>query len=130
MVAEPETERVLLVDDDRDMVRGLELYLRMAGYEVSCAFGGIGAIEEITVSSPSAVILDILMPDIDGVAVCRHIRQKLKDTKTPVIALTAVGDPKVRRESLAAGFNEYITKPCDFKRVCQAVQFHTAARVA
>jgi CheY-like chemotaxis protein len=70
------------------------------------------------------------MPDIDGVAVCRHIRQKLKDTKTPVIALTAVGDPKVRRESLAAGFNEYITKPCDFKRVCQAVQFHTAARVA
>lgn len=130
MVAETETERVLLVDDDRDMVRGLELYLRMAGYEVSCAFGGIGAIEEITVSSPSAVILDILMPDIDGVAVCRHIRQKLKDTKTPVIALTAVGDPKVRRESLAAGFNEYITKPCDFKRVCQAVQFHTAARVA
>jgi len=130
MVAEPETERVLLVDDDRDMVRGLELYLRMAGYEVSCAFGGIGAIEEITVSRPSAVILDILMPDIDGVAVCRHIRQKLKDTKTPVIALTAVGDPKVRRESLAAGFNEYITKPCDFKRVCQAVQFHTAARVA
>lgn len=130
MVAEAETERVLLVDDDRDMVRGLELYLRMAGYEVSCAFGGIGAIEEITVSSPSAVILDILMPDIDGVAVCRHIRQKLKDTKTPVIALTAVGDPKVRRESLAAGFNEYITKPCDFKRVCQAVQFHTAARVA
>jgi len=130
MVAEPETERVLLVDDDRDMVRGLELYLRMAGYEVSCAFGGIGAIEEITVSSPSAVILDILMPDIDGVAVCRHIRQKMKDTKTPVIALTAVGDPKVRRESLAAGFNEYITKPCDFKRVCQAVQFHTAARVA
>lgn len=130
MVAEPETERVLLVDDDRDMVRGLELYLRMAGYEVSCAFCGMGAIEEITVSSPSAVILDILMPDIDGVAVCRHIRQKLKDTKTPVIALTAVGDPKVRRESLAAGFNEYITKPCDFKRVCQAVQFHTAARVA
>ena len=130
MVAEPETERVLLVDDDHDMVRGLELYLRMAGYEVSCAFGGIGAIEEITVSSPSAVILDILMPDIDGVAVCRHIRQKMKDTKTPVIALTAVGDPKVRRESLAAGFNEYITKPCDFKRVCQAVQFHTAARVA
>ena len=130
MVAEPETERVLLVDDDRDMVRGLELYLRMAGYEVSCAFGGIGAIEEITVSRPSAVILDILMPDIDGVAVCRHIRQKMKDTKTPVIALTAVGDPKVRRESLAAGFNEYITKPCDFKRVCQAVQFHTAARVA
>ena len=130
MVAESETKRVLLVDDDRDMVRGLELYLRMAGYEVSCAFGGIGAIEEITISSPSAVILDIVMPDIDGVDVCRHIRQKMKDTKTPVIALTAVGDPTVRRESLAAGFNEYITKPCDFKRVCQAVEFHTAARVA
>jgi DNA-binding response OmpR family regulator len=130
MVAESDTKRVLLVDDDRDMVRGLEIYLRMSGYEVSCAFGGMGAIEEITVNSPSAVILDILMPDIDGVEVCRHIRQKLKDTKTPVIALTAVSDPSVRRESLAAGFDEYITKPCDFKRIYQAVQFHTAARVA
>lgn len=130
MATEADSKRVLLVDDDPDMVRSLELYMRMAGYEVSCAFGGIGAIEEITVSSPSAVILDILMPDIDGVDVCRHIRQKLKDTKTPIIALTAVSDPKVRRESLAAGFNEYIIKPCDFKRVCQAVQFHSAARVA
>ena len=130
MEAEYGAERVLVVDDDRDMVRGLELYLQMAGYEVSCAFCGMGAIEEITVSSPSAVILDILMPDIDGVDVCRHIRQKLKDTRMPVIALTAVNDPKVRQESLAAGFNEYITKPCDFKRVCQAVQFHSATRVA
>ncbi|MBK5092665.1 MAG: response regulator [Actinobacteria bacterium] len=130
MVMESETKRVLLVDDDHDMVRSLELYLRMAGYDVTCAFGGIGAIEEITVSSPSAVILDIRMPDIDGVDVCRHIRQNLNDTKTPIIALTAVSDPDVRRESLAAGFNEYITKPCDFKRVCQAVQFHSAARVA
>jgi two-component system sensor histidine kinase ChiS len=102
----------------------------MAGYQVSCAFGGIGAIEEITVSSPSAVVLDILMPDVGGVDVCRHIRQKLKDTQTPVIALTAVNDPEVRRESLAAGINEYITKPCDFKRVCQAVQYHTTAGVA
>jgi DNA-binding response OmpR family regulator len=130
MVAKSETKRVLLVDDDRDMVRGLEIYLRMAGYEVSCAFCGMGAIEEININSPSAVVLDILMPDIDGVDVCRHIRQKLNDTKTPVIALTAVGDPNVRRESLAAGFDEYITKPCDFKRVEQAVQFHTDARVA
>lgn len=130
MVSESETKRVLLVDDDRDMVRGLEIYMRMAGYEVSCAFCGMGAIEETTVCSPSAVVLDILMPDIDGVDVCRHIRQKLKDTKTPVIALTAVSDPKVRRESLDVGFNEYITKPCDFKRIHQAVQFHIAARVA
>jgi len=130
VVTESDQRRVLLVDDDRDLVRSLELYLRMEGFEVSCAYGGIGAIEEIAVNNPSAVILDIMMPDIDGVDVCRHIRQKLKDTRTPVIALTAVSNPKIRQESLAAGFNEYITKPCDFKRVRQAVQFHMAARVA
>ena len=114
------------MDDDRDLVRGLELYLRLEGFEVSCAFGGMGALEEMRVNNPSAIILDILMPDINGADVCRHIRDKLGDSTTAVIVLSALSDDKARQDLMAAGANAYLTKPCDFKRITKAVNQYTS----
>lgn len=119
-------KHILVVDDDRDLVRGLELYLRLEGFDVSCAYGGAGAIEEMSVSNPSAVILDIMMPDIDGVDVCHHIRDDMGDRDTPLIILTALCDSETRRESFDAGADEYVTKPCDFGRLCSTVEQLTA----
>jgi DNA-binding response OmpR family regulator len=121
-----DTKRVLLVDDDSDFVRILELYLKLSGLDVSCAFCGMGALEELRITSPSAVILDLVMPDIDGVEVCRFIREKLGDKKMPVIVLTALSDTKARREILQAGADEFFTKPCDFELIFKAVEQHTS----
>ncbi len=121
-----DTKRVLLVDDDSDFVRILELYLKLSGLDVSCAFCGMGALEELRVAPPSAVILDLVMPDIDGVEVCRFIREKLGDSKMPVIAVTALSDTKSRRDILQAGADEFFTKPCDFELILKAVAEHTS----
>jgi DNA-binding response OmpR family regulator len=120
------TTRVLLVDDDSDFVRILELYLKLSGLDVSCAFCGMGALEELRMAPPSAVILDLVMPDIDGVEVCRFIREKMGDTKMPVIAVTALSDTKARREILQAGADEFFTKPCDFELIFKAVEQYTS----
>lgn len=119
-------KRVLLVDDDSDFVRILELYLKLSGLDVSCAFCGMGALEELRITSPSAVILDLMMPDIGGVEVCRFIREKMGDKKMPVIVLTALSDTKARREILQAGADEFFTKPCDFELIFKAVEQHTS----
>jgi DNA-binding response OmpR family regulator len=121
-----DTKRVLLVDDDSDFVRILELYLKLSGLDVSCAFCGMGALEELRITSPSAVILDLVMPDINGVEVCRFIREKLGDKKMPVIVLTALSDTRARREILQAGADEFFTKPCDFEMIFKAVEQHTS----
>lgn len=119
---ELEPKRVLVVDDDRDFVKGLELYLRYAGYEVTCAYGGIGALEELRITSPDAVILDVMMPDIDGRKVVRYIREKMKDYDTAVIVLSALSDQGSRMDLLMEGANEYLSKPCDPQRISSAVE--------
>ena len=126
MAVDSDPKHVLLVDDDSDFVRILELYLKLSGLDVTCAFCGIGALEELRVTSPSAVILDLVMPDIDGVGICRHIREKMGDSETPVIVLTALSDAKSRNEILQAGANEYFTKPCDFEVIFKAVEQYTS----
>ena len=124
MQNELETKRVLVVDDDRDFVKTLEVYLKYAGYEVSCAFGGIGALEELRITNPSAVILDVMMPDIDGRRVVRYIREKMGDS-TPVIILSALSDPNSRMDLLMEGANEFLTKPCEPEHIFKTVEHVT-----
>ncbi len=125
MYNELEPKRVLVVDDDRDFVQTLELYLRYAGYEVSCAYGGIGALEELRITNPSAVILDVMMPDIDGRKIVRYIREKMKDYDTAVIVLSALSDQNSRMDLLMEGANEFLTKPCDPQRISATVEQFT-----
>lgn len=126
MAEDSEAKNVLVVDDDSDFVKILEMYLKLSGLDVTCAFCGMGALEELKVSSPSAVILDLVMPDIDGLGICRFIREKLGDKDTPVIVLTALSDSKSRTEILEAGANEFLTKPCDFELIFKTVQEYTS----
>jgi DNA-binding response OmpR family regulator len=123
---EMEPKRVLVVDDDRDFVQALERYLRVAGYEVSCAYGGMGALEEIRVCNPSAVILDVMMPDIDGRRIVRYIREKMGDKQTAVIVLSALSDHSSRTNLMMDGANDYLTKPCDPARISKSVEQFTS----
>ncbi|HLH66674.1 MAG TPA: response regulator transcription factor [Solirubrobacteraceae bacterium] len=100
--------RVLVCDDESQILRALRVILRDAGYEALPASSGEEALDVAAVSRPSAAIVDLLLPDIDGVAVCRRLREW---SDMPLIVLSAVGDEDAKVRALAAGADDYVTKP-------------------
>ncbi|GAB3870698.1 response regulator transcription factor [Kibdelosporangium lantanae] len=100
--------RVLVVDDDetvRDVVRR---YLELAGHEVTVAGDGELALTLVAQSEPDLVVLDLMLPGIDGLEVCRRIRQR---SAVPVVMLTALGEEENRIAGLQLGADDYVTKP-------------------
>jgi two-component system, OmpR family, response regulator MprA len=103
--------RVLVADDDRAVRDALRRALTLAGYEVRAAEGGAEAIESVAQAMPDAVVLDIGMPDIDGLEVCRRLR--LLGHRVPILMLTAREAVSDRVIGLDAGADDYLVKPFD-----------------
>ena len=101
--------RILVVDDDPAVSGALQRALRLDGYEVTLAGDGPPALEELAIRPPDAVILDIGLPTIDGLDVCRRMRAAADDT--PVLMLTARDAIEDRVEGLDAGADDYLVKP-------------------
>ena len=104
---EPKT-KVLIVDDETTIRRILETRLKLSGYQVDIAIDGEEAIEKFNTYHPDIVILDIMLPKIDGFAVCKEIRSY---SEVPVIILSAVTDVADRIKGLEMGADDYVTKP-------------------
>jgi two-component system KDP operon response regulator KdpE len=100
--------RVLVVDDEPQIRRSLRVALRANGYEVSEAAAGEAALDAAAAEPPELVILDLALPDIDGVEVCRRLREW---TNVPVIVLSALGDDEAKVRALDCGADDYVTKP-------------------
>ncbi len=103
--------RLLVVDDDRALRDVLRRALTLAGYEVRMSETGAGALAEVTSSVPDAVVLDIGLPDIDGLEVCRLLRRE--GNRVPVLMLTARDAVSDRIDGLDAGADDYLVKPFD-----------------
>ena len=103
--------RILVVDDDRSVRDALRRALTLAGYEVQPAEGGQQALTQVAASVPDAVVLDVGMPDIDGLEVCRRLRSA--GNRVPVLMLTARDAVEDRIEGLDAGADDYLVKPFD-----------------
>ena len=101
-------QRVLVVDDEPQILRALRTSLRAAGYEVASAETAAGARAAAALQPPEAVILDLILPDGNGVHVCRELRTW---SSTPVIVLSAVGEERDKVDALDAGADDYVTKP-------------------
>jgi OmpR family response regulator RpaB len=101
-------ERILVVDDEASIRRILETRLKMVGYEVFTAADGEEAVEAYQKHNPDLVILDVMMPKMDGYGVTREIR---KTSETPIIILTALGDVSERITGLELGADDYVIKP-------------------
>jgi two-component system KDP operon response regulator KdpE len=99
---------VLVCDDEQQILRALRVILRDAGFEALPASTGEEALDLAAVQRPDAAILDLVLPDIDGVELCRRLREW---SDLPVIVLSAVGDEDAKVRALAAGADDYITKP-------------------
>ena len=107
--------RLLVVDDDRAVRDALRRALTLAGYEVECAEGGGEAIELVAEELPDAVVLDVGMPEIDGLEVCRRLR--LLGNRVPILMLTARVEVSDRIAGLDAGADDYLVKPFDVEEL-------------
>jgi len=103
--------RLLVVDDDRALRDVLRRALTLAGYDVRLAETGAGALSDVTSVVPDAVVLDIGLPDIDGLEVCRLLRRE--GNRVPVLMLTARDAVSDRIDGLDAGADDYLVKPFD-----------------
>jgi two-component system, OmpR family, KDP operon response regulator KdpE len=100
--------RVLVVDDEPQIVRGLKIILRSAGYAVEAAENKAEALALLAARPPDALVLDLVLPDGEGVEVCREVRQW---SRLPIVVLSAVGDEREKVRALDAGADDYVTKP-------------------
>ena len=101
--------RILVVDDDLAVCRSIDRALRLEGYEVETVSSGGEALEAMASNSPDALVLDLQLPDLDGLAVCRRIREAGDDT--PILMLTARHGVDDRVQGLDAGADDYLVKP-------------------
>ena len=100
--------RVLVVDDDPALVRALRIGLAARGYEVTLARTGTEGVTQVSLTEPAVVVLDLGLPDLDGIEVCRRIRQW---SQVPIIVLSAAGDEARKVAALDSGADDYVTKP-------------------
>ena len=100
--------RVLICDDEAQILRALRVILGDAGFEVIPALTAQEALDAAAVRRPEAAIIDLVLPDGDGVEVCRSIREW---SEIPILVLSAVGDEREKVRALEAGADDYVTKP-------------------
>ena len=99
---------ILVVDDEKNIVQLARLYLNNEGFHVEAAYDGRQALEKARTVRPDLIVLDIMMPEVDGLTVCRELR---KSSNVPIIILTARGDDVDRIVGLELGADDYISKP-------------------
>lgn len=116
----PERKKVLIVDDEPDILDLLDSTLTRHGYRTAASLDGKDALEKARTFGPDLVILDLMLPGIDGWEVCRLLRNELRDV--PIIILTARCMPEDRLLGLEAGADDYVTKPCDLKDLLARVE--------
>jgi two-component system response regulator ArlR len=100
--------KILIVEDEKQMAMFIEMELRHEGYEVDIAYDGLTALQKVKKQTFDLIILDIMLPGLDGMEVCKEVR---KFNKVPIIMLTAKSDIIDKVKGLDIGANDYITKP-------------------
>ena len=121
--------KILVADDDKNICELIRLYLEKEGYTTIIANDGMEAVEKFTTESPDLILLDVMMPKLDGWQVCREVRQK---SNVPIIMITAKGETFDKVLGLELGADDYVVKPFDTKEIVariKAVLRRTAACV-
>ena len=114
--------RLMIVEDDFDISNMLRIYFSGQGYDVEVAPRGTEALEKTRVTMPHLIVLDIMLPDINGYEVCRNLRLSTRTSHIPVIFLTQKDERSDRLQGLELGADDYITKPFDIEELKLRVQ--------
>lgn len=114
--------RLLIVEDDHDIANMLQYYFKKQDFDVDLAPRGLAALEKTRLKMPNLILLDIMLPDIDGYEVCRQLRMNIRTSHIPVIFLTQKDERSDKIQGLELGVDDYITKPFDFEELKLRVQ--------
>ena len=125
-----QTPIILIVDDNPTNLNVLFEYLEESGFEVSVAQSGKSAFEQFDQINPDLVLLDIMMPGIDGLEICRRLKKNPATADIPVIFMTALTDPVDKIKGFLAGGSDYITKPLQHEEVLARITAHLKLRQA
>ena len=115
---------ILVVEDDREINELVGAYAQIAGFEYRPALDGTSALREAHARRPAAVVLDLMLPDIDGFEVCKQLKNQTETKLVPVIMLTALTDDASKQRGRECGASEYLTKPFDPDRLMAALERH------
>ncbi|WP_406658216.1 response regulator [Methanolobus sp. ZRKC2] len=110
-------EKLLIVDEEIDALTALKVALEAEGYNVIVALDGFEGIEKAKTENPDVILLDIMMPGMDGFEVCRRLKSDPSSENIPVIMLTAKGETDDKVEGLELGADDYVTKPFNLKEL-------------
>ncbi|MFQ5600736.1 MAG: response regulator [Candidatus Krumholzibacteriia bacterium] len=113
---------ILIVDDDQDIARILRFRLQKKGFDCVLASNGLEALEKLDTHHPDLVLLDVMMPKMDGFATCREIRKRNAWSRIPVIMLTAKGDTTDKVSGIQEGADDYVVKPFEFEELLARIQ--------
>jgi CheY-like chemotaxis protein len=119
---EPAGGRILLVEDNAANIRALDEYLRAKAYEVVVAHTGQEALDQVSAVRPAIILMDIQMPEMDGLEAIRRLRAMPDYAATPIIALTAIAMRGDRERCLAAGATAYMPKPVSLKGLVELIE--------
>ena len=115
------TPYVLVIDDNRETADSLAQMLSLLGYAVRTAYGPRAAITTVTQMFPSLIILEINMPGVDGVEVCRYLRRDPRTSHVPILAMSSEAQPETVARIMAAGANTFLPKPIGVEALEQAL---------
>ena len=107
-------KKALIVEDDQNIAELLMLYIEKEGFDVSLAYDGSVAVETFRDLQPDLVLLDLMLPGLDGIQVCQEIR---KESRVPIIMITAKGETADKITGLDSGADDYVTKPFEIKEL-------------
>ena len=113
---------ILVVEDDPDQLEAIRLNLKDAGFAIGTATNGIDALKKANSVSPDLIILDVMMPDLDGFAVCETLRENPATASVPILMLTGLCSHISRLVGLEAGATDYVIKPFDPDQLVSKVE--------
>ena len=116
------TEKILIIEDEEDLVKGLKLNLLDEGYEVDYALNGKEGLEKALNEKPDLILLDIMLPGMNGLEICKELRQLKLDI--PILMLTAKGEEIDKVIGLEIGADDYISKPFSIRELLARVKAH------
>ena len=122
MFTDEKEAKILAVDDDPDTLEIIKIGLEFRNYRVITAVNGEDALEKISTENPDLVILDVMMPKIDGLEVCRRAKENFFTSQIPIILLTARGQVEDKVQGLSIGADDYLAKPFDMRELAARVE--------
>ena len=122
-----EKKRILVVDDEPDFCAIVQNQLEKEGFEVEIAYDGIEGLEKVHANPPDAIVLDVMMPEMDGYEVCRKLKGDEKCADIPVVLLTAVASHVTstrytHREGMSTEADDYIAKPASAEEIAESIK--------